>query len=82
MAWLLGVVPREQVGCPQAVAMGRQTARRAAIDAPLGVGAVQASGAVWQRARTGLTRLRLVDQGDGDARRLGFVREILALATM
>src|SRR5215469_10985655 len=76
------VVLREQVGCPQTVAAGSETARRADVPPPLGFVTLQTGRPVRQRARTGLTGVGFIDQGDRDAGGGGLVGEILALAAM
>src|SRR5215469_11369688 len=74
------VVLREQVGCPQTVAVGSETARRADVPPPLGFRTLQTGCPIRQRARARLAGVGFVNQGDRDAGGGGLVGEIVALA--
>src|SRR6516165_10433124 len=70
-----GMVDAQDVGAPDRVPMGNETAGRAAIDAPLWFVPVQT-------ARAGLTRIGFVDQLDTHADRLRLVGNVLAEPAM
>ena len=83
MPWLPGIVlARAGWHSRPRLDVAVETASRAAVDAPLGFGTLQAACPIGQGARTGLAGIGFFDQDDGDPRRFGLVGDVLALASM
>ena len=82
MSCLARIMLGEQIGTANPIAMGSETAIRAAVDAPLRFVTLQAAGPVRQCAGTGLAGIGLFHQGNGDTCRRRLIGDILALPSM
>jgi hypothetical protein len=82
MPGLPRVVLREQIGTSYAVPVRCEPTHRAAIDAPLGLVTVHASGAIWQGARASLRGVGFFHKSNADASPFRLIGDVRSLPSM